>query len=159
MRAGLLCAGAPPTVAAQNRAQNPGQKEAPAPGAFSGGRARAVVRGSDWQIIERNAGGRAFYDVRIFPGERGTYEILPEALRGAVRFAREHNTWVTYTAWIATRRGRVPVALVVGAGGILLRTTGAVSLRRIRRLIEIALKVDSEIAQNAQDEEGEEQEE
>jgi hypothetical protein len=100
-----------------------------------------VHKGRDWRIEEREgANGAKFYDLRLFPGERGVYEILPEALRGAHDFAAKHKAWVSYTMWFNNKA----VTLVIGSGAILIRTNGAVPIARIKRLLEAAYKVNAE---------------
>ena len=108
-------------------------------------RPKVVAKGRDWRIEEREVrrdDGKVakFYDIRIFPGERGAYEILGDALRGAREFAAKQGVWVAYTTWIGQKR----VTLVVGSGAILLRTNGAVPIARLKRLLEVAYKVNAE---------------
>jgi hypothetical protein len=103
-----------------------------------------VARGRDWRIEEREVNGdrnAKFYDLRVFPGERGVYEILPEALEAAHQFAAKHGVWVSYTMWV----GRKAVTLVVGSGAILIRTNGAVPIARLKRLLEVAYAVNAKI--------------
>ena len=140
---------------APNQGQGQAQKaNAPAPRAFSGGTQmhasqggasrKVVAKGRDWRIEEREVkrtdGVVKFYDIRIFPGERGTYEILGDALREAHEFASKQGVWVAYTTWI----GRKAVSLVVGGGAILIRTNGAVPIARLKKLLEVAYKVNAE---------------
>ena len=135
---------------AQGQGQAVQKANAPASGAFSGGKQgasqgganrRIAQKGRDWRIEERDgANGAKYYDVRVFPGERGVYEILPDALRGAHEFAAKHNAWVGYTMWF----GNKSVTLVIGSGAILIRTNGAVPIARLKRLLEVAYKVNAE---------------
>ena len=142
---------------AQTQAQTQTQETPQAPGAFSGAavaqasqggasrRPKVVLKERDWRIEEREArrdDGKVvkFYDIKIFPGERGMYEILSDALKGAHEFATKHRVWVAYTTWV----GRKRVTLVVGSGAILLRTDGAVPIARLKRLLEVAYKVNAE---------------
>jgi hypothetical protein len=100
-----------------------------------------VSRGRDWRIEEREgANGAKFYDLRVFPGERGVYEILVEALKAAHDYAAKHGVWVSYTTWV----GRKAVTLVVGSGAILIRTNGAVPIARLKRLLEVAYQVNAQ---------------
>ena len=149
---GLKFAGLSGVMAPNTQGQGQTQKaNAPAPGAFSGGAKtgasqggasrKVAYKGRDWRIEEREgANGAKFYDVRLFPGERGVYEILPEALRGAREFAAKHRVWVSYTMWFSNKA----VTLVVGSGAILIRTSGAVPIARLKRLLEVAYQVNAE---------------
>jgi hypothetical protein len=107
-------------------------------------RPKVAVKGRDWRIEEREVkrgdSTVKFYDIRVFPGERGVYEILGDALRGAREFAAKQGVWVSYTTWV----GRKAVTLVVGSGAILIRINGAVPIARLKRLLEVAYKVNAE---------------
>ena len=151
MAVGLKFAGDPGVMAPSTQGQGQVQKaNAPAPGAFSGGTSQALQRGAsrkvvakgrDWRIEEREgANGAKYYDVRIFAGERGVYEILADALKGAHEFAVKHGVWVSYTMWFNNKA----VTLVIGSGAILIRTNGAVPIARLKRLLEVAYKVNAE---------------
>jgi hypothetical protein len=140
----------------QGQGQTTQKANAPAPGAFSGGaqaqasqggagrKHKVVAKGRDWRIEEREVRRdnetAKFYDLRVFPGERGVYEILSDALKGAHEFAVKQNVWVSYTTWV----GRKAVTLVVGSGAILIRTNGAIPISRLKRLLEVAYKVNAE---------------
>ena len=134
----------------QGQGQTTQKANAPASGAFSGGKPgasqggasrRVAQKGRDWRIEERDGANDAkYYDLRVFPGERGVYEILSDALRGAREFAAKHGVWIPYTMWF----GNKSVTLVIGSGAILIRTNGAVPIARLKRLLEIAYKVNAE---------------
>jgi len=165
LAAGVLFAGVH-GVMAPNQGQGQVQKaNAPAPGAFSGGKAGAsqggaaarLPRGRDWYVAPNEVNGRTYYNLMVKPGVRGTLQILKEA-------AFEVHKWLTqlsdptimvsYVAFVGRskvdkRTGKkvTPmVKILIGRSGIAVQIPNAVVIGKVWDYLLVAKEVNAKIS-------------
>jgi len=149
---------------AQGQNQTAQKANAPAPGAFSGGKparapqggAEALPRGRDWYVVKREYNGREFYNLVARPGMRGLIQILEEALLEVHKWVaqRRDNIMVTLTVFLGRakedrRTGKKvwpKVVILVGRGGIAVQVPSPVIIGRIWELLSVAKKVNAKIS-------------
>ena len=162
---GLKFAGCP-GVMAPNQGQNQTAQKtnAPAPGAFSGGKAgapqggaEALPRGRDWRIEKREYNGREFYNLVVRPGMRSILQILEEALPKVHEWISQQpndRLMVSYTMFIGRakqdrRTGKTvwpKVVILVGRSGIAVQIPNAVIIGRIWDLLTVAKRINAKIS-------------
>jgi len=164
LRVGLKSVGLSGVMAPNNQGQGQTQKaNAPAPGAFSGGKTGAsqggaavkLPRGRDWLVRAREVNGRTFYDLVARPGMRSTPQILKEALPEVHKWVTQHAKgpiMVRFTMIVGQKRqrnGRViwpQVTLLIGSGGIAVQIPNPVVIGRIWDILLVAKEVNAKIS-------------
>jgi len=166
LAAGFKFAGLPGVMApnAQGQNQTAQNKTPSAPGAFSGGKARAsqggaeaLPRGRDWRVEKRTHNGREFYNLVARPGARSRSQILEEALLKVHEWLTQQpndKIMVSYTEFVGKgkqdkRTGKMvypKVTLLVGRSGIAVQIPNAVIIGRIWDILTVAKKVNAKIS-------------
>jgi len=164
---GLKFAGVHGVMAPNNQGQGQTAQKAnaPAPGAFSGGKAGAsqggaaarLPRGRDWYVAPNEVNGRTYYNLMVKPGVRGTLQILKEA-------AFEVHKWLTqlsdptimvsYVAFVGRskvdkRTGKkvTPmVKILIGRSGIAVQIPNAVVIGKVWDYLLVAKEVNAKIS-------------
>ena len=146
---------------AQN--QTAQKTNAPAPGAFSGGKAgapqggaEALPRGRDWRVEKRLYNEREFLNLVVRPGVRSRSQILEEALPRIHEWLTRQpkDMMVAYVEFVGRakedrRTGKKvwpKVTLLVGRNGIAIQIPNAVIIGRIWDLLVVAKKVNAKIS-------------
>lgn len=118
-------------------------QETPSPrGSFSRGRVeqreqeqeargRVVASGRDWKVVEVKRNGKKFYNLRLYPGERGIYQILREEAEALIETAKKLGAMISYTIFVG---GDKRIALLIGEAGVVVQIPKPVSITKIRGL-------------------------
>jgi len=110
------------------------ENQSPGPGGFSGG-GRVVVSGDGWRVVERQVGGRVFYDLRLYATyDRSLGEILKEALPRVQEFAQEKGVLVSHTVFVGMGKR---VTILIGAGGVSLKIPKPVSVAKLSGILKM----------------------
>jgi hypothetical protein len=153
-------------MAPNTQGQGTAQKtNAPAPGAFSGGKAGAsqggaaasLPRGRDWFVRSREYNGRTYYDLVARPGMRGTGQILREAIPKVHEWLVQQanpSLMVAFTAIVGKakedrRTGRKvfpTVKLLIGRSGVAVQIPNAVVIGKVWEYLVIAKEINAKIS-------------
>jgi len=94
-------------------------------------RGRVVAEGRDWRVVEVKRNGKKFYNLRLYPGERGIYQILREEAGAIMEVAKKLGAMISYTIFVG---GNKRIVLLIGEAGVVVQIPKPVSITKIRGL-------------------------
>jgi len=90
-----------------------------------------VASGRDWKVVETVRGGRKYYNLRLYPGERGVYQILREEAEALTEAAKQLGAMISYTVFLG---GNKRVVLLIGEAGMVVQIPKPVSVVKLKGL-------------------------
>ena len=94
-------------------------------------RGRVVAVGKDWQVVETIRNGRKYFNLKLYPSERGVFRILKEEAGAIMEVAKKLGAMISYTIFVS---GNKRIVLLIGEAGIVVQIPKPISINKIRGL-------------------------
>ena len=93
-------------------------------------RGRVVAEGRDWRVVETIRNGRKYFNLKLYPSERGVFQILKEEAGAIMEVAKKLDAMISYTVFTGNKR----VVLLIGEAGVVIQIPKPILISKLKWL-------------------------